>query len=467
MKTVRSKLLLTFGLALALALVGFGVVVHGLFRSRLDADLDAQLKTLSFAASRVTDSGRPMVQTYMEQGFDLKPGGFFVQIFDADGASLSQSVGFSEKLTLSDATRQAAPGRTEAILEDVRSPSGKALRVATFARIDYVNGQRGLRFFAMAGAPLDRHSAQLRQVVMGLLTIGGAVWLVTMLIAWLLVKHWLQTLTNLKDAARQMSAGQLTRQRVHVPPHDAEIASLSQSINHLLDHLESAHSTQQRFIADASHELRTPLTILRGEIEVALRKPRSADEYREVLQSNKEEIESLSRLTDNLLILARSDAGQLAQHRDEVDVLDVVRDVATKLQAVAEKRNVTLDIASDTETKLLGDRTQLERVMFNLIDNAISYSPADEAVSITIKRDDAHVRIEVSDAGPGITSEHLPHLFDRFYRADQSRSREHEGAGLGLAIVKTFVEAHGGTVSASSVIGHGATFVVTLPVASE
>lgn len=467
MKTVRSKLLLTLGLALAVALVGFGVVVHGLFRSRLDGDLDAQLKALSFAASRIADAGRPMVQTYMEQGFDLKPGGFFVQLFDADGAPLSQSVGFTEKLTLNEATKQAAPGRTEAILEEVRSPSGKALRVATFARIDYVNGQRGLQFFAMAGAPLDRHSAQLRQVAIGLLTIGGAVWLVTMFISWLLLKHWLQALTNLKDAARQMSAGQLTRQRVHVPPHDAEIASLSQSINHLLDHLESAHSTQQRFIADASHELRTPLTILRGEIEVALRKPRSADEYREVLQSNKEEIESLSRLTDNLLILARADAGQLAQHRDEVDVLDVVRDVATKLQPIAEKRNVTLDIASDSDTKLLGDRTQLERVLFNLIDNAISYSPAEETVSITITRSDTQMRVEVCDAGPGIPPEHLPHLFERFYRADQSRSREQEGAGLGLAIVKTFVEAHGGTVSASSVIGQGATFVVLLPVPSE
>jgi len=463
MKTIRGKLLFTLGFVLAVALASASVLTYGFFRSRLDDDLDSHLKTLAFAASRIADLRHTQVQAYLEQGLDLKPGGAFVALFDRDGKVIDHSTGFSEALALSDAVRQSSPGRSEAMLEEVRTPNGRAIRVGTFARVDYLDGERSLQFFAQAGMPMDRHQLKLRQLTIWLAMSGAGLWLVAMFIAWLLMNRWLHSLTTLSHAAKQMTESKQTRQRVHVDPRDAEIASLSQSINQLLDHLEAAHSTQQRFIADASHELRTPLTILRGEIEVALRKPRSADEYREVLQSNKEEIELLSRLTDNLLTLARADAGQIVIHRDQIGLVELVREVSEKLRPAAQVRGVEIDIEADGETVLSCDRMQIERVLFNLIDNAISYSPRDEKVKVEISGDGGEIRIEVSDSGPGIQPEHLPHLFDRFYRADQSRSREHEGAGLGLAIVKTFVEAHGGSVEARSEIGRGSVFVVRFP----
>lgn len=463
MKTIRGKLLITLGLVLAAALTSASLLTYGFFRSRLDDDLDSHLKTLAFAASRIADLRHTQVQTYLEQGLDLKPGGAFVVLFDRDGKLIDHSTGFTEALALSDAVRQSSPGRSEAMLEEVRAQSGRVLRVATFARVDYLDGERSLQFYAQSGMPMDRHQLKLRQLTIWLAMSGAGLWLVAMFIAWLLMNRWLHSLTTLSHAAKQMTESKQTRQRVHVDPRDAEIASLSQSINQLLDHLEAAHSTQQRFIADASHELRTPLTILRGEIEVALRKPRSADEYREVLQSNKEEIELLSRLTDNLLTLARADAGQIVIHRDQIGLVELVREVSEKLRPAAQVRGVEIDIEADGETVLSCDRMQIERVLFNLIDNAISFSPRDEKVKVEISGDGGEIRIEVSDSGPGIPSEHLPHLFDRFYRADQSRSREHEGAGLGLAIVKTFVEAHGGSVEARSEIGRGSVFVVRFP----
>ena len=467
MNTVRGKLLITLGLVLAAALTSASVLTYGFFRSRLDDDLNSHLKTLAFAASRIADLRHAQVQTYLEQGLDLKPGGAFVVLFDRDGKLIDHSTGFTEALTLSDSVRQSSPGRSEAMLEEVRAQSGRVLRVATFARVDYLDGERSLQFFAQAGMPMDRHQLKLRQLTIWLAISGTGLWLIAMFVAWLLMNRWLHSLTTLSHAAKQMTESKQTRQRLHVDPRDAEIASLSQSINQLLDHLDSAYSTQQRFVADASHELRTPLTILRGEIEVALRKPRSADEYREVLQSNKEEIEALSPLTDNLLTLARADAGQIALHREETDLLKLVREVAEKLQPAAATRDVTLEVEADGPTPLSCDRMQIERVIFNLIDNAISYSPNGEVVSIKLSSDGHEVRLKIADAGPGIASEHLPQLFDRFYRADQSRSREHEGAGLGLAIVKTFVEAHGGTVSASSTVGKGAVFSVRLPRAGD
>lgn len=463
MKTIRGKLLFTLGLVLAVALASASVLTYGFFRSRLDDDLDSHLKTLAFAASRIADLRHAQVQTYLEQGLDLKPGGAFVALFDRDGKLIDHSTGLTEPLTLSDAVRQSSPGRSEAMLEEVRTSSGRVLRVATFARVDYLDGERALQFYAQAGMPMDRHQMKLRQLAIWLAMSGGGLWLIAMFAAWLLMNRWLHSLTVLSHAAKQMTESKQTRQRLHVDPCDAEIASLSHSINQLLDHLESAHGTQQRFVADASHELRTPLTILRGEIEVALRKPRSADEYREVLQSNKEEIESLSRLTDNLLTLARADAGQIVLHRDEVGLVELVREVSEKLRPAAENRGVCIDIEADGEAALSCDRMQIERVLFNLIDNAISYSPRDESVKVGVSSDEGSIQIEVRDSGPGIQPDHLPHLFDRFYRADQSRSREHEGAGLGLAIVKTFVEAHGGSVEARSEIGRGSVFVVRFP----
>jgi two-component system OmpR family sensor kinase len=332
-------------------------------------------------------------------------------------------------------------------------------------RYDFVNGSRQFQTYAQVGIHLDRHDRQLRELAFTLAAVGVSVWFIAMVVAALLIRHWLHALTSLKLAAAQLRLNKLSKQRVLVPPGDEEIAGLVGTLNQLLDHLESAHTTQQRFVADASHELRTPLTILRGEIEVALRKPRSADEYREVLQSNKEEIESLSRLTENLLLLARADAGQSIALYEEVRLAQVATDVCAKLQASADRRGASFDCNLEQSVAVRGDRVALERILFNLIDNAVSYSPAGEKIGISVRQEGDQAVIEVSDAGPGIAAEQLPHLFDRFYRADRSRSREHEGAGLGLAIVKAFVEAHQGTVEVTSEVGHGAQFVVRIPVA--
>ena len=159
----------------------------------------------------------------------------------------------------------------------------------------------------------------------------------------------------------------------------------------------------------------------------------------------------------------RAAEAELALHREEIDLVALIGEVAAKLQPAASHRGVTIEVEAGEGAVLSCDRLQIERVVFNLIDNAISYSPADESVGVNVTVAEKQIQIEVRDSGPGIAAEHLPHLFGRFYRADQSRSRDHEGAGLGLAIVKTFVEAHGGMVEARSEVGKGSVFVVRLP----
>ena len=216
-------------------------------------------------------------------------------------------------------------------------------------------------------------------------------------------------------------------------------------------------------MADASHELRTPLTILRGEIEVALRRPRSPEEYAEVLQSSREEIERLSRLTDNLLTLARADAGETLAHREPVDVAVVARDVCRKLAPLSAQRKVPLACEAPDPAMVSGDAVALEQMIFNLVENALRYTPPGERATVRVAARDSEVTVEVADHGSGIPPEHLPHLFERFYRVDKARSREFGGAGLGLSIVKTLVEAHRGHIEVRSEVGQGSTFAVRLP----
>ncbi len=208
------------------------------------------------------------------------------------------------------------------------------------------------------------------------------------------------------------------------------------------------------------------MTILRGEIEVALRRERPTAEYREILSSNCDELERLSRLVDNLLTLARADAGQILNRREKIDLAVICREVVDRLETVASDRQVSLQLDAKGTTALHGDPVALDRVIFNLAENAVRYSPPQEAVRILVDGDAHHVTAKISDSGRGIAPEHQPHLFDRFYRVDVSRSRDQGGAGLGLAIVKTLVEAHGGTIEVSSQLGKGSTFTVRLPSAA-
>ena len=320
-------------------------------------------------------------------------------------------------------------------------------------------------FYAQAALPLSALDDRGHRLLGWLVGVGAIMLIAGAITAALLSRLWLRSVSTLEEAARGLSNSELGKRRLFVPSEDEELAALATSFNHLLDRLESAHTTQQRFTADVSHELRTPLTVLRGEIEVALRKPRTAEDYREVLVSNKEEIERLSRLTENMLALAHVDVGDAITQRELVNVSELCTGVAARLHTLANERQITLqqEEATTEPLSVSGDRVALERVVLNLVENALRYSPAGEHVTVRVAKTPPWIEIQVSDTGGGIAPEHLPHLFERFYRVDKARSRSHGGSGLGLSIVKALVEAHGGSVSVESAVGRGSTFTVRLP----
>ncbi|MYN13076.1 heavy metal sensor histidine kinase [Pusillimonas sp. TS35] len=230
----------------------------------------------------------------------------------------------------------------------------------------------------------------------------------------------------------------------------AELAELANSFNGMLDRLENVFQRLSAFSGDIAHELRTPITNLKTQTEVALSQARTVEHYREILYSNLEEYERMAKMVGDMLFLAEADNNLLKPELATIDLADEVRALFDYFDAWAEERGVHLAL-SGASVQIEGDRLMMRRALGNLLSNAVRHTPRGESVAVTLRAlDDNHVGITVTNPGAGIAPEHLPHIFERFYRPDASRQRGGEGAGLGLAIVKSIIEAHAGTISASS-----------------
>lgn len=282
---------------------------------------------------------------------------------------------------------------------------------------------------------------------------------------WFLAGRVLSPIVNITATAQKITARQLDR-RLPVGDTDDEIARLSQTFNSMLGRLEESFQRVRRFSGDASHELRTPLAIIKGETEVALRWAKNEEELRVALKSNLEEINRMEHIVNDLLSLARSDASELHLNIERFSLSDLLQDIWLSGKALAEQYGHTVQLDHDvtSETYISGDQVQLYRVMMNLLTNAIKYTPSGGQINIRLRmQGERRILVQFSDTGLGIAKENLQHIFERFYRIDSARNRDHGGTGLGLAIVKAIVVAHGGTVSVESVIDEGSTFTVSLP----
>ncbi len=266
------------------------------------------------------------------------------------------------------------------------------------------------------------------------------------------------------DQAEAIEPGSLGR-GIQAYAEILEYRRLVDVLNTMLDRIRRAFETQRRFTADASHELRSPLTAMRGEIELALRRDREPGEYVQVLQSNLEEVVRLSEITQDLLMLARSDAGALQPRSELTDVTEVVTRVVERLKSRAEDKRIEVHVASAGPPDIHVDPGLLSQALWNLIDNALKFTNCGGQVRVAIGERLDEVFIEVEDDGPGLGEIDPSSYFDRFFRADQARTRgiEIAGTGLGLAIVKAVAEAHGGSAAARNRPEGGARFTLTLP----
>jgi two-component system heavy metal sensor histidine kinase CusS len=284
------------------------------------------------------------------------------------------------------------------------------------------------------------------------------------LVGYRIARHGIRPVEEIAATARTITSTNL-RERIRAEGYPSELASLAGTFNEMLDRLEESFERISRFTADIAHDLRTPVNVIRGEVEVALARPRTVEEYREVLESSLEEAVRLSELIGDLLFLARSESPVTDLHRRTVDLGEMLNTVRDYYEASAANAGVAL-VIQDAPASIEGelDRSLMLRAVSNLVSNAIGHTPPGGTVTLSASHGDGSLRIEVSDTGGGIPAEAIPRVFDRFFRVDPSRSKNSGGTGLGLAIVQSILTLHGGNAEIVSELGRGTHVTLRMPV---
>jgi len=313
--------------------------------------------------------------------------------------------------------------------------------------------------------PIEEMQARLARV--GLTLIGGVAALIAVsaALSWLLAGLALRPVRQMSAAARAIGEDNLQQRLESTLPIDDELGELAHTFNAMLGRLDGAFETLQRFTADAAHELRAPLSVMRSQVEVTLRQTRSAAQYRESHQSLLREIQRLSRLADHLLLLSRADAGALTGSFHEFDLPDLLESTVSRWRGMAREASIRLEATIPLDGRIEADQDLIERLVDNLLDNAIRHAAPGGRVQLEASRRNGEWKILVSDDGPGIPTAAKRHLFERFFRSDPARGRANGGAGLGLSLSKAIAELHGGGIGlAEDGPLPGACFEVRLPV---
>jgi heavy metal sensor kinase len=311
----------------------------------------------------------------------------------------------------------------------------------------------------LVGCNLTGEFAEMRRLSWLLLSAGGAVLLLGLAGGWWFSTRAISPIEDISKAAGRISQGDLS-QRINVADTDNELGRLAGVLNSTFARLETAFGQQRQFSADAAHELRTPVSVMLTQTQTALNRERTPAEYRQTLEACQRAAQRMRGLIESLLALARLDAGQEQFKRLKVDLAQVARDSAEMVQPLADERGIKLSLDL-SPLPCIGDSERLGQVISNLLTNAIEYNKPNGEVTLRTEANNGTVTLIVSDTGKGIAPEDLPRVFERFYRADQSRTGSH--TGLGLAICKAIVEAHGGSLEVSSELCAGTTFTVRLP----
>ena len=441
---------------LSLILVWFASAMLIMVRSHLyqrdDIVMAEELKELVEELSLPTE--REEISRRLERLFAVHSHYYF-QVVTADRAILFRSRFLTQIPLPIPADPQELRGR---FFQDIDIPRLGHYRLLTQAIRD--SQSRPLLVQVLTSrAALDREFLSYVWMTLALLPMGALASLVS---GFLLAKWALAPIERIIGIAERISAEKLTERLEVSNPHD-ELGRLAITLNRMFDRLHRSIDEMRRFTADAAHELRSPLAVMRTEAEVVLRNSREVPVYQHVIEVNLEETKRLGDMVDQLLILSRHDAGLPSEIQDEVQLDALISDVGDRFRTVAAEKGIELELSVKQACVVLGDDISLSQMFFNLLDNAIKYTPSGGRVSLTETIDGDKVRIIVEDTGVGIAAEHLARIFDRFYRVDYSRNRDHGGAGLGLAICKSIVEAHRGEISVASLSSGGTRFTVTLP----
>jgi heavy metal sensor kinase len=384
----------------------------------------------------------------------------FFQIFSPAGKITIQSPNIRRRDIPLSRTALGAALAGRAVLESARFPKEPPVRLLSVPIIY----EGTLTHILQVGTSLREVEETLHRLLFTLLLIGPLALAVALAGGWFLAGRALRPVEAITEAARRIAAGDLT-QRLAASQSSDEIGRLAATFNEMIARLEASFRQIQRFSADASHELRTPLTVMKGETELALRRPRSPDDYRVVLESSLEEIDRMVRIIDDLLFLSRADLGEVRMECRPVQLDALVEDIQRQAAVLGQEQGIEVLSKVVEPATVLGDELRLRELVLNLVENAVKYSRPGGKVGMALAREDGTARVSVTDQGIGIPPAAQSHIFDRFYRADEARAYASKGTGLGLAICKWIAEVHHGRIEVQSELGKGSRFTLILPLA--
>jgi two-component system OmpR family sensor kinase len=442
-----------------------GIVADTLLSRAIQQQLDASLVALAEteAASALDDPSGAIHLHATGSSRGRTPLGTLdklAQLLDADGRVLERNAALGER------TLPAGPGvldrlrRSEVVIETAELRPGELVRIASLP----IEVGGTFRYTVQVGASLAPQRTFLRMARLVIVTAGAAVLTAVIVVGLGLARSALRPVDALIRGARRIGRGPLT-ERLPEPRTEDEIGRLATTLNEMLGRVAQVVEAERRFTTDAAHELRSPLSRLRADLEIALRRSRTAAEYEEVLRSALEEAVGLSTLAEDLLTLARLDAaGPPAAAAVPLD--EAVAGLVEPRRLEAKERGLTLQLELAARRQVRVSAHDLTQLVRNLVDNAFKYSPPGSRVTVRTASEDGAAVLVVSDTGPGIPAKDLPYVFERFYRG-AGRATEAAGVGLGLAICRAVTEAHGGRIEAQSGPGAGTTIVVRLPLASD
>ncbi|MDI9637086.1 ATP-binding protein [Geitlerinema splendidum] len=458
-KSLRSRLALLAASLLTIIQIGLSVAFYQFTLQGLITQLDNNLITVATQVNAMLDNGEDFNENDINFQFDdsgiaaqtfLRDRLFFVRVVDTGtGRILAENTDYGVPIH---------PLSDHAAFETLRAETSPVEAVRVYSqRID-----RDGRYALQVGQSLsDIEATQLQLINLVIISafvtagLGGG-------IGWLIAQRALKPIKALTQIARSMDEHDLSTRITTELPND-EIGQLGAVFNQMLDRIEAAFLRQRQFTADAAHELRTPLAIIQTGLDVALEQMRTPEVYHAMLDNLRSEVTRLTKLTTTLLTLARLDTSNFQLSRQVCDVSVLVETVADQMQFAAREKGIDIERNIQEGITAWLDENRIIQLVVNLLDNAIKYTPEGGSITVSLSQQDGTLQLRITDTGIGISAEHLAHIFDRFYRVDRARSRQQGGFGLGLAISQQIAHLHGGQIDASSTIGSGSTFIVTLP----
>jgi two-component system OmpR family sensor kinase len=461
-RSIKWRLQLWHGLTLLMVLVGFGYTAFELQRTREFRRVDQELHEHMAAligplrrpgrpfgprdgpppsdASRPRPPGMPPEIGRDVEGAFPEDGPFYFVVWDREGRIVRQR-GAAENI------RPRAGGR--------RGPIGMRDEYRELQQVT----PRGET--VLVGRSIAPELKEMRNLAYLLIGSGFAILALGLAGGWVVATRAMQPVEKISVTAQKIASGDLSQRIVHAEA-ESELGRLVAVLNSTFARLDSAFAEQVRFTTDVSHELRTPVSVIVSQTQMALSRERSATDYREALEASQRAAQRMRKLIESLLQLSRLDAGQEEIRRFDFDLAQIAKEAVDLLRSLAEEKKIEM-IQQLEPVRVSGDSERLAQVITNLLSNAIAYTPPGGRVTISSRSENGLAVLTISDTGIGIPAHDIPHVFERFYRVETSRSRDKGGSGLGLAIARAIVHAHGGTIELKSTAGQGTEFTVRLP----